>query len=164
MPEVDAIPKASTIFWSMVTYDPATDPFGQVPGDHTMGTPEYFTIPVFDAPPYTDTVTINTTNSTYVPATPSLTIEATCSGTCTEVYCVFGGQEFLMGTGAGTHTKTLTSADGVQNIQPKGNPGFTVDTIVGRVYVISVDSSGNTTDQAAIDFKENSVKTAISYP
>ncbi len=188
--EIDAVPKVHPIYWQKVTYDPLTDPHGQVPADHqldecsdpaykdqascegasetwTARVPEYFMIPIFDTPSGSggDSVSINTTNSFYTPgATPTLTVQATCSGTCSEVFVVFGGKEYSMGTGSGTYTKVLTSAEGVLNTQPKNNPGFTDDTIMGRVYVVSVDTNGNTTDQAAIDFKEYNVRTSVTYP
>ena len=105
----DSRPRADITYWAMVTYDPQSDPNGQVPGDHILGIPEYFTVPTFDAPVGGDIVAI--TETTFNNTTKELSVTATNTNTTSgyELHAIHSGNDILMTEGpTGTWTATFT--------------------------------------------------------
>jgi len=171
--DADALPDDSVTWWADVIYDPQADPTGMVPTvgycsdrslatktacesavpkqwwrpGHRLGEPEYFSIPTFDIPIGTavDTITIDTSNggSEYDEGAQTILVVAEIDAASTGViYALWAGVKKPMTIdssqgGTNTWTVTFTAADGVSD---QG------DQAIGRVYVISVDESGDNHD------------------
>jgi hypothetical protein len=120
---------------------------------HRLGEPEYFSIPTFDIPlnNSVDEIIIGTRNgeTDWDPGTATITVYAetqtasTAGDTNTnKIYAIWAGVKKKMtldSSSGGTDAWriTFTSADGVSD---------TADTAPGRIYVISVDESGDNHD------------------
>ena len=114
---------------------------------HRMGEPEYFTIPTFDTPlnNAVDTITIDTANGAteYDDNAQTILVVAENQTASTGViYAIWAGVKKKMNLdsssgGTDTWTVTFTAADGVPDDG---------DAAVGRIYVISVDESGDNHD------------------
>jgi hypothetical protein len=154
--DYDAGPRENVNWWANITYDPQTDPHGNVPTadacldpaytnqtdcenngsewipGHVMGTPEYFTIPTFDPPVGGDTVTITQALFNSILKTLDVTATNITTGVGYELYAIHSGKSQLMTEGpVGTWNTTLT-----------GYP-YDISDNMGRVYVISIDPSSN---------------------
>jgi hypothetical protein len=164
----DALPDDAISWWADVVYDPQADPTGMVPitdycsdpslttktacenaGQwwrlgHRMGEPEHFTIPTFDTPinNQVDAITFHRdTGYTARDVIINVVVEIDASSTGV-IYAIWAGVKkpmVLDSSQGGTNTWIVdfTAADGVTDLG---------DTAAGRLYVISVDESGDNHD------------------